>query len=103
MMRRVTVQFDEAIDARGYDRMRSAIDVRLRDGTELHTEADTYPGGPERPLSREELHAKFRDCASLVMDDARIDAALETLERVDDLGHIGDLVAALSARTAAGV
>ena len=103
MMRRVTVQFDEAIDARGYDRMRSAIDVRLRDGTELHTEADTYPGGPERPLSREELHAKFRDCASLVMDDELIDAALEILERVDELGHIGDLVAGLSARTAVAV
>ncbi len=96
MMRRVTVQFDEEIDARGYDRMRSAIDVRLRDGTELHTQADTYPGGPERPLTRDELHAKFRDCASLVMDDAGIDAALGKLERVDELGHIGELVGALA-------
>ncbi|MDE0650282.1 MAG: hypothetical protein OXI12_08065, partial [Gammaproteobacteria bacterium] len=60
------------------------------------TEADTYPGGPERPLSREQLHAKFRDCASLVMDDAGIDAALETLERVDELGGIGELVGALA-------
>lgn len=96
MMRRVTVRFDEEIDARGYDRMRSAIDVRLRDGTELHAEADTYPGGPERPLTRRELHGKFRDCASLVMDDARIDGALDRLERVDELGHIQDLVDALS-------
>ena len=34
------------------------------------------------------------------MDDARIDAALGALERVDELGHIGDLVAALSAAPA---
>ena len=74
--------------------------VRLRDGTELHTGADTYPGGPERPLTREELHAKFRDCASLVMDDASIDAALGALERVDELGHVGELVGVLSVEPA---
>ena len=40
------------------------------------------------------------------MDDVRIDGALDRLERVDDLAHIGDLVDVLStapARAAAGV
>jgi len=97
MMGRVTVEFDEAIDARGYDRMRSAIDVRLRDGSELTTEADTYRGGPERPLTREELHAKFADCASLVMDAEAIETAIAKLETVDSLGNIDELVAALGA------
>jgi len=96
MMRRVTVQFDEAIDARGYDRMRSAIDVRLRDGTELHTEADTYPGGPERPLSREELHAKFRDCAAGALSPDRIEEALMQVERVDEAPRVTGLAGALS-------
>ena len=95
MMSRITVKFDEEIDALGYDRMRSAIDVRLRDGTELRTEADTYPGGPERPLTRAQLHAKFRDCASLVLEGGEIDRALDRLVRVDELAHIEELVAAL--------
>ena len=96
MMSRVSVQFDEEIDARGYDRMRSALDVQLRDGTVHTTEADIYPGGPERPLTREELHGKFRDCASLVMEDSQIDEVLAQIENVDDLPEINDLVTGLS-------
>ena len=65
--------------------------------------------GARRPRVRDDggrggvrglMHAKFRDCASLVMDDAGIDVALRALERVDELGHIGELVRALSTASA---
>ncbi|MDH3733517.1 MAG: MmgE/PrpD family protein [Gemmatimonadota bacterium] len=92
MMDRVEVRFDEEIDAMGYDRMRSAIDVRLTDGRELTTTADTYRGGPERPLTRDELHGKFRECAALVLDDPAIDTALDRLDRLETLGSISELV-----------
>ena len=96
MMRRVSVRFDAEIDARGYERMRSAIAVRLKDGSELATEADVYPGGPERPLTREELRRKFRDCAAGALPADRIGEALAQLERVDRLPRVTDLVDTLS-------
>ncbi len=88
MMRRVTVEFDAAIDARGYDRMRSAMDVRLRDGRRFTIEADTYPGGPERPLTRAELHEKFTDCASLVLPEDETRRVIDRLENLESLPRI---------------
>lgn len=96
MMGRVTVEFDEEIDARGYERMRSAMEVRLRGGARFTVEADTYPGGPERPLTREELRDKFRDCAGLVLSEARAQAALVSVEGLDRLHRVSDLVGVLS-------
>ncbi len=92
MMERVSVRFDPGIDALGYDRMRSAMDVRLRDGREFSVEADTYPGGPERPLTREELRAKFRECAGLVLPEGRAAAALTRIEAIDRLPDLAPLV-----------
>ena len=96
MMRRVALEFDPEIDARGYDRMRSAMDVRLRSGSEFTIEADVYPGGPERPLTREELRQKFRDCAAGALPADRIAEALAQVERVDEAPRVADLAAALS-------
>lgn len=101
-MERVDVRFDEEIDARGYDRMRSRIDVRLKDGRELTTTADTYRGGPERPLTGDELDAKFRECAARVLSPAAIEVALERLRALEDLERLTELTRALGVR-AAGV
>lgn len=94
LMRRVSVEFDEAIDARGYDRMRSVIEVRLADGSQLSTEADTYPGGPEAPLTRDELHAKFRECAGLVLEPDGVERILHQVEGIDEVPRVADLAAA---------
>lgn len=94
MMRRVRVEFDEEIDALGYDRMRSAIEVRLRDGSVLETTADTYPGGPEKPLTRDQLRAKFTECARLALHEAGSARVLQLVERVDEAPRVSDLVAA---------
>ena len=96
MMRRVSVEFDPEIDARGYDRMRSAMDLRLRDGREITVEADVYPGGPERPLTREELRQKFRDCAAQALPSDRAEEALALVERVDEAPRTSDLAAVLA-------
>ncbi len=103
LMRRVTVRFDEEIDRLGYDRMRSSIEIRLRDGSLLRTTADTYPGGPERPLTGAELRAKFTECARLVLDEAGAARVLALIERVDDAPRAHDLVEAHAAALAGGV
>ena len=75
MMAKVQRILDPDIEARGFDKIRSTVEVDLEDGRRLVRAADErYRGGPDRPFTREELHEKFTDCAGLVLspvDDRR--------------------------------
>ena len=96
MMAKVDTVFDPQIEARGFDKMRSIVDVDLADGRKLSQPSDErYRGGPDRPFTRAELHDKFTDCASLVLSPERITHALEAIESVDRLASVRELVAAL--------
>jgi 2-methylcitrate dehydratase PrpD len=96
MMTKVDTVFDQQIEARGFDKMRSIVEVDLIDGRKLSQPSDErYRGGPEKPFTRAELHDKFTDCASLVLSAERIKRAVEAIESVDRLASVRDLVAAL--------
>jgi 2-methylcitrate dehydratase PrpD len=93
MMQKVTTVRDQAIEARGFDRMRSIIEVDLTDGRTLVQEADErYRGGPEKPFTRDELHGKFTDCASLVLQPHAIGATLDQLESLEQMRNIREIV-----------
>jgi 2-methylcitrate dehydratase PrpD len=97
LMLRVETQFDPAIEAKGFDRMRSVIEVYLTDGRSFEQASDErYRGGPERPFTREELDEKFSDCASLILPKDRIARSLELIESTDRLKNLKELVEALS-------
>lgn len=97
MMPRVTTIFDPAIEAQGFAKIRSIVEVDLVDGrTLIQPSDDRYRGGPERPFTREELRAKFTDCASLTMEPKRIAMALDTIARVRELRSVRELSAALA-------
>ena len=97
MMRKVTTVRDAAIEARGFDKMRSIVEVDLADGRTLVQEADErYRGGPDKPFTREELHGKFTDCASLVLRPDAISTALGRLESLEQVRDIRELVASLT-------
>src|SRR5439155_1506135 len=96
MMPRVATVFDQAIEARGFDKMRSIVEVDLADGRKLTQPSDErYRGSPENPFTRADLHAKFTDCASLVLSAPKIAKALETIESVERLANIRQLTAVL--------
>jgi len=68
------------------------------DGRTLVQLADErYRGGPDKPFSREELHAKFTDCAQLVLNAGQIQRAIAAIESVDK-ADVKTLVAALAPR-----
>ena len=68
--------FDAKIEAQGFDKIRSIVEVDLTDGrTLVQPSDDRYRGGPERPFTREELHDKFADCAQLVLCPEQIQQA----------------------------
>ena len=97
MMRRVTGVFDPGIEAKGYDKIRSIVEVDLLDGRTLVEPADErYRGGPDKPFTREELHGKFRDCAELVMSDDQITRALAAIESVETMADVRQLVRVLA-------
>src|SRR5205809_4565543 len=103
MMARVDTIFDRDIEARGFDKMRSLVQVDLVDGRQLAQPSDErYRGGPDRPFTRAELHEKFADCASSSLTAARAQRALELIESVDRLADIRELTAALGATRPAG-
>jgi 2-methylcitrate dehydratase PrpD len=97
MMPLVETKFDPAIEAKGFDKMRSVIEVDLKDGRSFVQPSDErYRGGPEKPFTREELHEKFSDCASLILPKERIVKALQLIEGVDSLKNVRELVAGLA-------
>jgi len=97
MMPRVTNIFDPKIEAQGFDKIRSVVELDLIDGRTFVQAADErYRGGPDKPFTPAELRGKFADCAQLTMGSARITSAIDQVERVDRLADIGTLVRALA-------
>ncbi len=65
MQQRVQTHVDEEINAKGFDLIRSRIEITLKDGRVLKAEADTrYRGGPSWPLSEADLREKYDGCVS---------------------------------------
>jgi 2-methylcitrate dehydratase PrpD len=99
MMQRVVGVRDEGIEKQGFDKIRSVVEVDLVDGRKLVQPADErYRGGPENPFTREDLRAKFEDCAQLVLSPPQIQRAFTTIESIDTVGHVRQLIQTLSPR-----
>ena len=96
LQRRITTAFDPAIEAMGFDRIRSRLEVVTFDGRHLVAWADeNYRGGPHNPLSDGELEGKFRDCAAGLLQDQQIDKVLDFvwgLECRNDVAAVFDLL-----------
>jgi 2-methylcitrate dehydratase PrpD len=67
------------------------IDIRLKDGRVLHEEVVHPPGGPQSPLSQEDLLEKFRDCARYSLKPLRRSDVEAIIAFVRDLEHQADL------------
>jgi 2-methylcitrate dehydratase PrpD len=93
MMRKVERILDPEIEALGFDKIRSTVEVDLADGRRLVERADErYRGGPDHPFTREDLHDKFAECASLVMGDSTIAETLRTIESLEQITDITKLI-----------
>jgi 2-methylcitrate dehydratase PrpD len=96
MMPRVANVFDQKIEAQGFDKIRSVIEIDLTDGrTIVQASDDRYRGGPEKPFTREELREKFTDCAQLTLGSGAIAKALDLIEGVERLKDVNELVKGL--------
>ena len=97
MMRKVTRVLDTDIEAQGWEKIRSTVEVDLADGTTLVQQADErYRGGPDLPFTHEELFEKFSDCAALLFDASAIKHIFELAEAVDELPRLSELIDSLT-------
>lgn len=88
LMDRVSVEPDEECSRIFPRQFPAVIHARLRDGQVVEEKVLTTRGGPERPLSFDELATKFRDNASrgLPADDVdRLQESCRTLTDLTDL------------------
>ncbi|HWO93635.1 MAG TPA: MmgE/PrpD family protein, partial [Dehalococcoidia bacterium] len=69
--------------------------VKLRDGRTLSKRSERPRGGPDAPLSREELAIKYRDCARRVLSAEDAERSLTMVESLEDLSDIRELMSLL--------
>jgi 2-methylcitrate dehydratase PrpD len=91
--RRVTYVIDPAID---YPRQFVGdVEITLADGRVLRERQDRPRGGPDAPLAREELAAKFRGNAG-ALPPARIERVIRLVDTLDTAATLADLFTALA-------
>ena len=96
MQRRVETIDDKEIEAMGYDRIRSRVEVITKDGRTLELWADeNYRGSPHNPLTDEEVEGKLRDCAEGLLDETQIKAVIDRVWALEDQASVTDVLADL--------
>jgi 2-methylcitrate dehydratase PrpD len=97
LMRKVERVLDPEIEAKGWEKIRSTVEVDLADGRKLVEHADErYRGGPDLPFTRDELYEKWSDCASLVLPQSGIDEVFELVDGLEKVPDVTTLVRALT-------
>jgi len=71
----------------------SLIEVQLKDGRILRgRSSEHYRGGPQNPLTREELAEKFHDCVRRILKPEQAKKLMEVVESLENLDSIRTLV-----------
>ena len=95
-MRQVRLYVHPEIEALGFDQPRAIVDVHLRDGRVLSRRADVAQGATERPMTRQQLLEKARDCAGLMISPDHAEELIALVDRLEDeftLARLASLLA----------
>ena len=91
---RVTYELDETIE---YPRQFVGhVRITLGDGRVVEERQDHSRGGPTSPMTREEVEAKFRGNAGLVMPEERAQRVITAMSGLVAQKHVTDLMASLT-------
>jgi 2-methylcitrate dehydratase PrpD len=97
LARRVTVELDPECDAEYPERWLGKVDITFADGTA--TQGRSYAkGSPLDPMTDDEVRDKFLSLAGRVVPRARALAVVDLVDRLADLGSVGELLAPLRER-----
>ena len=88
MQQKIKTIHDPEIENLGFDKMRSRIEINLIDGSKIIGTADEkYRGGPENPLTEEELEEKVKACCEGILDSRGQQQLIGTARSVTDLDN----------------
>ena len=93
--RRVTVREDPELNAQVPRLKPARVTVVLRDGRQVTRLRESARGDFQDPYKEEEVRAKFRELAGVVVSPAGVARVEALVDRLDDLPRLGDLVVAL--------
>jgi 2-methylcitrate dehydratase PrpD len=92
--RRVSYELDPSIDYP--HQFIGHVAIRHRDGRVLELRRDHPRGRPEDPMTQDELEAKFRGNAGLVLDESRISRAIRLVAALIDEDNLTELMEVLT-------
>lgn len=92
LMALVDVVADEECSAIFPHQFPAVLRVRTHDGRMLEHKVLRTRGGPERPLSSEDLATKFRDNAGRVLPASVVEHVRDTCSRLSSLVDVGELL-----------
>ena len=96
MMKRCRHVVDPEIEARGFQHLDTRITIRLKDGQVLEKVESAATGHPRKPMSREQLEAKFFECAELAISVEQARRAADMIWNLEKLEGVGELHRILS-------
>ena len=67
------------------------VTVRLKNGQTFVREAQHAKGGPEHPMTEDELRGKFTECAREALDASSAARALDTIEKLETVADVRPL------------
>ena len=70
----------------------AVVTVRLKDGKVYSHAVEIQKGDPQVPLTKEELFAKYRECAQLVLSSADVERSSELVSNFEDLYDVSTLM-----------
>jgi 2-methylcitrate dehydratase PrpD len=95
LARKVQMEVDPGFATAQRVRSPARVSIRLSDGRTVSREVAAARGGPESPLSADELRAKFRTCATRVLADREVDRAIDLLASLEKLPDVKELAGVL--------
>jgi len=103
LQQKVVAEVDPALDASGKDKVVFAIELTTKDGRTYRQQSEEhYRGGPDNPLTWDELTGKFGDCAAGCLDEAAQQRFVTLLRDLDGMDDVSDLVRLVAAGRARG-
>ncbi|GAA3738957.1 MmgE/PrpD family protein [Leifsonia bigeumensis] len=96
LMAKVSVEADPECDAIFPHQFPAVLRVRTTDGREHVKKVLANRGGPQRPLTYDELATKFTDNAGRVLDGDAVSSIRENVARMEQLDDMGTLLSPLA-------
>lgn len=85
---RVTSEVNDEIP---HDSLEGTVTIKTKSGETVSTHVANPPGSYQNPMSNEEYHEKFRECAKRAIDDSDVEAAADFLLDLRNQDDVGDV------------